>query len=128
MLQAKCNGWMQHRWIQPSITVAAWCRKTTVFGVTEERSPSRGDCKYKEEAGTKWYRAPKAWGFAAHNDSLYLHTADVGDTKGPAQHRDRGTTRICFFINLRVFGGYRCGKIINLGQSNKWEKVFYHTN
>ena len=48
------------------LTVAAWGRKTTVFGVTEERSPSRGDCKYKEEAGNKWYRAPKAWGFAAH--------------------------------------------------------------
>ena len=104
------------------LTVAAWGRKTTVFtDITDEEKDCESDCKFKTEAGTKWYRTPKAWGFAAQGDDLYLSWADYG-------YPQTNTARLSWYLNQSKRGGYRCGAFEGLYTSNDWEKVFFHAN
>ena len=110
------------------LTVAAWGRRTTVFtDVTDEDYACKSNCKSKKEEGTNWYRTSKTWGFAAQENNLYLHSADVGDTHGPAPQSSTAGTRLSWMAYGK-WGGYRCRTDENLGNSNYWEKVFFHAN
>jgi len=111
------------------LTVAAWGRKATVFtDVTDENETCSTICNSKKEAGTQWYRTPKAWGFAAQDDDLYLSFADIGDTHGPAPQNGTAKTRLSWYINRSNHGGYRCGADKHLYRSKDWEMVFFHAN
>ena len=82
---------------------------------------------YKEEAGTKWYRTPRGWGFAGEGDNLYLDRVDTGDFDGLPTRRGTGRTRISYYVNYLSVGGYRCGDTQHLYTSD-WERVFFHAN
>jgi len=113
------------------LTVAAWGNRATVFtDVIDEDIVCMSDCKFKVEAGTKWYRTPMTWGFASGEYDLFLATADLGDKPGPGYPQD-GTARkrMSWNINLPV-GGFRCGASTRLldEKSNDWERVLFHAD
>ena len=103
------------------LTLAAWGRKTTVFTDVTDEDDCLFNCKFKTEAGIKWYKTPKAWGFAAQEDDIYLSWADYG-------YPQTNKERLSWYLNQSKSGGFRCGTDTNLVTSNSWEKVFYHAN
>ena len=109
------------------LTLAAWANTTTVFAVTENNDLCRASCTSQVEAGSRWYRTPKAWGFAAANNSLFLNSVDRADIRTSGQE-GTGGTRLSYFIKDSILG-YRCGETtdLNIGGDN-WERLFYHAN
>ena len=112
------------------LTLAAWANTATVFAVTENNAFCGASCQSQVEAGSRWYRTPAAWGFAAADNSLFLFSADI-TTPGQG---GTGGTRLSHFVSnpSNPFGGYRCGETRNLWGSSDggddWERVFFHAN
>ena len=88
------------------LTLAAWANTTTVFAVTENNPTCNDTCQSQVEAGSRWYRTPGTWGFAAADNTLYLYKNDKADVRTPGQE-GTGGTRLGFVVNFSGYGGYR---------------------
>ena len=109
------------------LTLAAWANTTTVFAVTENNHLCRASCTSQVEAGSRWYRTPKAWGFAAADNSIYLNNVDRADIRTSGQE-GTGGTRLSYFIDDSTLG-YRCGETKDLNNdADNWERVFFNAN
>ena len=69
--------------------------------------------------GVGWYfnnNPLSSWGFVRAGDSVFKSNCDVEDTGANDQ-------RLCWHLN--DFGGYRCGSVEDLNESNSYERVVY---
>ena len=126
-IQEKCNKaktFMACKEVgSDTLTLAAWANTATVFAVTDDDPDCFDSCQSQVEAGTRWYRNPLDWGFAAADNSLYLDVGEIGDAYEPGT----GGTRLSIIVN-DYDGGYRCGETTYLYDGDNWERVFFHAN
>lgn len=103
----------------------AWGTRETVLAVTHEESDfqGHGTTTDNEEEGVYWYRWPNhSFGFSS-DPSLWLWAADSG-IRWPGEKRSED--RLSWNLDLHSTGGWRAGRVIDLGKSREWEKRLYY--
>jgi uncharacterized protein YjbI with pentapeptide repeats len=96
-----------------TLTVAAYGRFDAVFRDIGDSSNTG-----TMENGVQFYYSTNASiGFAGADDTINRNTCDVGDTNPD--------NRLCFHTSGNVLrGGYRCGAMIRLNESQEYERLF----
>ena len=126
VIQGKCNNtktFMACKKVDSDhLTLAAWANTTTVYAVTDTDSQCQDSCTSQVEAGSRWYRTPKAWGFAAANNSLFLNSVDRADIRTSGQE-GTGGTRLNYYTNS-VTGN----NVQNINFKSKWSNFIVIAN
>ena len=103
----------------------AWGRRESVLKVTHsEQFAGMGSRSDNEDEGVYWYRwARSSFGFSSHPD-LWLYLADAGIK----QHgfEERPDDRLSWNLDSRSTGGWRAGRVYDLGDSTEWVKRVYY--
>lgn len=105
----------------------AWGKRETVLKVTHDASFSGYDTTTdNEEEGVFWYRWPgHSFGFTSH-PRLWLWLADCAIfQRGPA-FEENPDDRLSWNLESYSTGGWRAGRVINLGDSRQWQKRLYY--
>ena len=111
---------------QQAFHLLAWGRRETVLAVThkEHTFEGLGTTTDNEEESVFWYRWPShSFGFSS-DPNLWLWAADAGIKQRGFE--ERSEDRLSWNLDLRSTGGWRAGRVIDLGNSREWEKRLYY--
>ena len=111
---------------QQAFHLLAWGKRETVLAVTHQEHifEGMGTTTDNEEESVYWYRWPNSsFGFSS-DPNLWLWAADAGIKQRGLE--ERSEDRLSWNLDLRSTGGWRAGRVIDLGNSREWEKRLYY--
>jgi len=103
----------------------AWGRREVVLKVTHsEEFTGLGTRSENEDESVYWYRWQRSsFGFSSHPE-LWLWLADAGIKQRGVE--ERPDDRLSWNLESRSTGGWRAGRVFDLGSSKEWEKRVYY--
>lgn len=111
----------------PTFHLLAWGSREVVLRETHGDG-FRGEAttSENEEDSVFWYRwRGRSFGFSSH-PQLWLWLADAGLKQRGAAFEPRPEDRLSWNLETRSTGGFRAGRVLDLGASREWEKRLYY--